>query len=243
MVYIRSFIFNSVFYVGTAILVVLMGPLLMLPPFLARYVARFWGWLAHKQLCIVGIYQREYGDKHLDKQVIYAVKHQSAWETIILSWLLHAPAFVLKIELLRLPIIGLFFIKTGCIPVDRADGMRALRKMRGAALELAAHGRSMLIFPQGTRVMPGATKPYEIGVFALYQSTGLPVVPVALNSGVVWPRNSWLKYPGTVDIHFLEPVQPGLTRKQFMAKLEQRIENKMAVLDSTTPESKLRKLR
>ena len=239
MVYIRSFIFNSVFYVGTAILVVLMGPLLLLPPFLARYVARFWGWLAHKQLCIVGIHQREYGDKHLDKQVIYAVKHQSAWETIILSWLLHAPAFVLKVELLRLPIIGLFFIKTGCIPVDRAGGMRALREMRGAALKLAAHGRSMLIFPQGTRVMPGATKPYEIGVFALYESTGLPVVPVALNSGVVWPRNSWLKYPGTVDIHFLEPVQPGLTRKQFMAKLEQRIENKMAVLDSTTPESKL----
>ena len=238
MVYIRSFIFNSVFYVGTAILVVLMGPLLLLPPFLARYLARFWGWLAHKQLYIVGIHQREHGDKHLDKQVIYAVKHQSAWETIILSWLLHAPAFVLKVELLRLPIIGLFFIKTGCIPVDRADGMRALQKMRGAALELAAHGRSMLIFPQGTRVMPGATKSYEIGVFALYESTGLPVVPVALNSGFVWPRNSWLKYPGAVDIHFLEPIQPGLTRQQFMAKLEQRIENKMAVLDSTTPDIK-----
>ena len=238
MVYIRSFIFNSVFYVGTAILVVLMGPLLLLPPFLARYVARFWGWLAHKQLYIVGIRQREYGDKHLDRQVIYAVKHQSAWETIIFSWLLHSPAFVLKVELLRLPIIGLFFIKTGCIPVDRAGGMRALRKMRGAALELAAYGRSLLIFPQGTRVMPGVTKPYEIGVFALYQSTGLPVVPVALNSGIVWPRNSWLKYPGTVDIHFLEPIQPGLTRKQFMAKLEQRIENKMTVLDSTMPDGK-----
>ena len=113
MVYIRSFIFNSAFYVGTAILVVVMGPVLLLPPFLARYIARFWGWLAHKQLYIVGIRQREYGNRHLDKQVIYAVKHQSAWETIILSWLLHAPAFVLTIELLRVPIIGLFFIKTG----------------------------------------------------------------------------------------------------------------------------------
>ena len=147
MVYIRSFIFNSAFYVGTAILVVVMGPVLLLPPFMARYIAQFWGWLAHKQLYIVGIRQREYGDRHLDKQVIYAVKHQSAWETIILSWLLHAPAFVLKVELLRLPIIGLFFIKTGCIPVDRADGMRAVRKIRDAALKLAAQGRSMLIFP------------------------------------------------------------------------------------------------
>ena len=238
MVYIRSFIFNSAFYVGTAILVIVMGPVLLLPAFLARYIARFWGWLAHKQLYIVGIRQREYGDRHLNEQVIYAVKHQSAWETIILSWLLDAPAFVLKVELLRLPIIGLFFIKTGCIPVKRADGMRALRKMRNAALELTSQGRSMLIFPQGTRVPPGASKPYEIGVFALYESTGLPVVPVALNSGLVWPRGSFLKYPGTVDIHFLEPIQPGLTRKQFMAKLEQQIESKMAVLDAVTPDNK-----
>ena len=235
MVYIRSFIFNSVFYIGTAILVLVMGPLLLLPPFLARYIARFWGWMAHKQLYIVGIRQRDYGDRHLDKQVIYAVKHQSAWETIILSWLLHAPAFVLKVELLRLPVIGLFFIKTGCIPVNRADGMRALRKMREAALKLAEQGRSMLIFPQGTRVPQGTSKPYEIGVFALYEATGLPVVPVALNSGHVWPRNSWLKYPGTVDIHFLDSIQPGLTRKQFMAKLEAQIESKMAVIDASTP--------
>ena len=238
MVYIRSFIFNSAFYVGTSILVVVMGPALLLPAFIARNIAQFWGWLAHKQLYIVGIRQREFGARHLDKQVIYAVKHQSAWETIILSWLLHAPAFVLKVELLRLPIIGLFFAKTGCIPVDRADGMRALRKMRDAALELAAQGRSLLIFPQGTRVQPGASKPYEVGVFALYESTGLPVVPVALNSGLVWPRNSWLKYPGTVDIHFLKPIQPGLTRKEFMAKLEQQIESEMAVLDAVTPDNK-----
>ena len=232
MVYIRSFIFNSLFYVGTAILVVLMWPLLLLPPVLARQIARFWGWLAHKQLYSVGIRQRLHGDKQLDQQVIYAVKHQSAWETIILSWLLHAPAFVLKVELLRLPIIGLFFTKTGCIPVDRSDGMRALRKMRQAALELAAQGRSMLIFPQGTRIAPGASKPYEIGVFALYDATGLPVVPVALNSGHVWPRNSWLKYPGIVDVCFLEPIAPGLTRKQFMATLEQRIESQMAALEA-----------
>jgi len=233
MLYVRSFIFNILFYIGTGLLVVVMAPLLLLPPVLARYIARFWGWLAHKQLFIVGVRQRVHGDRHLEQQVIYAVKHQSAWETIILSWLLHAPAFVLKVELLRLPIIGLFFVKTGCIPVDRSDGMRALRKMREAALELAAKGRSMLIFPQGTRIAPGDHKPYEIGVFALYDATGLPVVPVALNSGHVWPRNSWLKYSGRVDVHFLEPIPPGLTRKLFMATLEERIEGKMAELESS----------
>ena len=110
--------------------------------------------------------------------------------------------------------------------------MRALRKMRDAALELAAQGRSMLIFPQGTRVALGASKPYEIGVFALYDSTGLPVVPVALNSGLVWPRNSWTKHPGIVDVRFLPAIAPGLSRKAFLGELERQIEAGMAAIDT-----------
>ncbi len=232
MVYLKSFVFNSLFYVGTAVLVIIMGPLLFLPPRFTRMIARFWGWLAFILLHIVGIRQAISGDRHLQSQVIYAVKHQSAWETIILSWILASPSFVLKRELLRLPIIGRFFLKTGCIPVDRSAGMKALRAMRVAAVDLAGKGRSMLIFPQGTRVAPGAEQPYEIGVFALYEATGLPVVPVALNSGHVWPRNSWLKYPGCVTVEFLQPIEPGLDRKHFMAVLKQRIEERMAVLDA-----------
>jgi len=103
--------------------------------------------------------------------------------------------------------------------------------MRVAGKELAKKGRSMLIFPQGTRVAPGVDHPYEIGVFALYEATGLPVVPVALNSGHVWPRNSWMKYPGLVTVEFLEPIDPGLDRKNFMSTLKQRIEDRMASLD------------
>ena len=125
------------------------------------------------------------------------------------------------------------FLKTGCIPVDRSAGMKSLREMRAAGQDLAKKGRSMLIFPQGTRVTPGKEQPYEIGVFSLYQATGLPVVPVALNSGHVWPRNSWLKYPGTVSVEFLNPIEPGLDRKSFMATLTQRIEDRMLVLDKT----------
>ena len=138
---------------------------------------------------------------------------------------------MLKRELLRLPIVGWFFLKTGCIPVDRSAGMKALRDMRLAGKALAAKGRSMLIFPQGTRIAPGVDHPYEIGVFALYEATGLPVVPVALNSGHVWPRNSWMKYPGLVTIEFLDPIDPGLDRKSFMATLKQRIEDRMEILD------------
>ncbi|MDC0993930.1 lysophospholipid acyltransferase family protein, partial [Alphaproteobacteria bacterium] len=133
---------------------------------------------------------------------------------------------------LRLPIIGWFFLKTGCIPVDRSAGMKALRDMRLAGKTLAAKGRSMLIFPQGTRVAPTVDHPFEIGVFALYEATGLPVVPVALNSGHVWPRNSWMKYPGLVTVEFLDPIDPGLDRKSFMATLKQRIEDRMEILDA-----------
>jgi len=233
MVYLKSFVFNSLFYAGTGILVIVMGPVLMFPSRYARAVARCWGYMTYLLLGMIGVSQTVSGDRHLDRQVLYAVKHQSAWETIILSWLLAAPAFVLKRELLRLPIIGWFFLKTGCIPVDRSAGMKSLREMRAAGQDLAKKGRSMLIFPQGTRVTPGKEQPYEIGVFSLYQATGLPVVPVALNSGHVWPRNSWLKYPGTVSVEFLNPIEPGLDRKSFMATLTQRIEDRMLVLDKT----------
>ena len=233
MVYLKSFVFNSLFYAGTGILVIVMGPVLMFPSRYARAVARCWGYMTYLLLGMIGVSQTVSGDRHLDRQVLYAVKHQSAWETIILSWLLAAPAFVLKRELLRLPIIGWFFLKTGCIPVDRSAGMKSLREMRAAGQDLAKKGRSMLIFPQGTRVTPGKEKPYEIGVFSLYQATGLPVVPVALNSGHVWPRNSWLKYPGTVSVEFLDPIEPGLDRKSFMETLTKRIEDRMLVLDKT----------
>ena len=233
MVYLKSFVFNSLFYAGTGVLVIVMGPVLLFPSRYARAVARFWGYMTYLLLWLIGITQTVTGDRHLDRQVLYAVKHQSAWETIILSWLLAAPAFVLKRELLRLPIIGWFFLKTGCIAVDRSAGMKALRKMRTAGEDLAQKGRSMLIFPQGTRVAPGADQPYEIGVFSLYQATGLPVVPVALNSGHVWPRNSWLKYPGRITVEFLDPIEPGLDRKRFMATLTKRIEDRMLVLNKT----------
>ena len=232
MVYLKSLVFNSLFYVGTGVLVIVMGPVLLLPSRFARAVARLWGYMAHLLLAMIGIKQSVHGNRHLDRQVLYAVKHQSAWETIILSWLLSAPAFVLKRELLRLPIIGWFFLKTGCIPVDRSAGMKALRDMRFAGKSLAAKGRSMLIFPQGTRIAPGVDHPYEIGVFALYEATGLPIVPVALNSGYVWPRNSWIKYPGLVTVEFLDPIDPGLDRKSFMATLKQRIEDRMEILDA-----------
>ncbi len=233
MVYIRSFIFNSLFYLMTAMVVVLLLPLLLLPSPVVRFIALCWGWLTAKLLLIVGIRHRVWGDIALDQQVIYAAKHQSAWETIVLVGFLRMPVTVMKRELMFLPLIGLFFLRAGCIVVDRAGGMRSLRELRKAALRHWRYGRSLLIFPQGTRVKPGASQRYEVGVFALYDATGLPVVPVALNSGRVWPRNSWTKQPGIVDVRFLPPIAPGLSRKAFMAELEKQIEAGMTAIDTS----------
>jgi 1-acyl-sn-glycerol-3-phosphate acyltransferase len=169
---------------------------------------------------------------HTDETVIYASKHQSAWETIVLYAVLKAPITVMKRELLFLPLIGFFFLRAGCIAVNRSGGMKALRELRASALRIRENPRSILIFPQGTRVMPRTPHDYQIGVFTLYDTTGFTVIPIALDSGRVWPRNSWLKFPGCVRVRFLEPIKPGLTRKQFMSTLEHQIESEVAMLEA-----------
>lgn len=232
MVYLRSFIFNTLFYLMTACMVLVLLPFLILPSGFVRAVGAVWGLSTAFLLRTAGIRHRQSGAAHLDRQVIYAAKHQSAWETITLLWMLRTPVMVLKQSLLFLPVIGFFFLRGGCIPVDRKAGMRALKDMRTAAAKFRDRGRSIMIFPQGTRVAPGINKGYEVGIFAIYDATGLPVVPIALNSGHVWPRNSWRKYPGEISVEFLPPIEPGLSRKEFMATLETAIETRMRVLDS-----------
>ena len=232
MVYLRSLIFNILFYGTTVVMAILVLPALLLPAPVIRAAARLWGWVTVQALRVAGGTHRLSGGLEAGSQVIYAAKHQSAWETVVLALLLHTPVFVLKRELLRLPLLGWYFSKAGCIAVDRSAGMRALRKLRDDAIAAASGGRSILIFPQGTRVAPGVEHRYEIGVFALYEATGLPVVPVALNSGHVWGRNSWLKRPGRIDVEFLASIEPGLSRRDFMERLETAIETRMAELDA-----------
>ena len=216
----------------TTLIVVLLLPLLLLPRQVVWCVARLWGWSTSKLLYICGIDHEITGDMHADETVIYASKHQSAWETIVLYAVLKAPITVMKRELLFLPLIGFFFLRAGCIAVNRSGGMKALRELRASALRIRENPRSILIFPQGTRVMPRTPHDYQIGVFTLYDTTGFTVIPIALDSGRVWPRNSWLKFPGRVRVRFLEPIKPGLTRKQFMSTLEHQIESEVAILEA-----------
>lgn len=173
-----------------------------------------------------GVRHRVVGSVLPDRRTryIFAVKHQSAWETI--AFLVIAPAFaaVLKEELKRIPVYGWFLDRAGMVPIRRAARGAALKRMLRSARNMVDSGRHLLIMPEGTRMPPGRTGRYHPGVYALYKYLGMPVVPVAHNAGLFWPRNAFLKRPGTITIEFLEPIAPGQDRKTFMAMLEDRIE-------------------
>ncbi len=152
------------------------------------------------------------------------MKHQSAWDTLAVPVLFGDVGIVIKRELLWIPCYGWYARKAGMIPVDRGAGAAALRGMLGRARAVMAEGRPIVIFPEGTRTAVGTRRPYHPGVAALYTQLDLPVVPVALNSGLFWPRRSFLKRPGRIVVEALAPLPPGLERKAFLAELQSRIE-------------------
>jgi 1-acyl-sn-glycerol-3-phosphate acyltransferase len=175
---------------------------------------------------IGGIAWRVVGRAHVPKGAcIIASKHQSAWETFKLHLLFGDPAIVLKRELLDIPIWGWYLRKSGMIPIDRAGRAHALSAMMQAAHEAADTGRKIVIFPQGTRIVPGEQKPYKSGVAALYQELNLPIVPMALNSGLFWPKTGFIKKPGVITVEFLPPIPPGLPREAMMERLKDGLES------------------
>lgn len=226
MILVRSVLFNLLFYGFTVILGIVGLPAFLFGRRPVVAISRFWSRSSLALARVVaGIDVDLRGFENLpDGPVIIAAKHQSAWETLYFTELLDAPAAVLKEELVKAPIIGPYMRSLDMIPVDRKAGASALRRMVEAAGRAVAAGRPILIFPQGTRVAPGAEAPYHPGTAALYAGLGIPVVPVALNSGMYWSRNAFRKRPGRVVVEFLPAIPPGLDRKTFMAKLREVLE-------------------
>jgi 1-acyl-sn-glycerol-3-phosphate acyltransferase len=226
MTWLRSLAFNIVFYVWTVIMVMVCTPLLALPRRFILAAMAFWGRGVDRLMWVVAAIRVEVRGQHLlpAGPYIIAAKHQSAWDTIYWHSGAADPAVVMKHELLFIPFYGLFALKVGMIPVDRSAGSSAMRSLLKGAKRAAAVGRPVVIFPQGTRVAPGVAAPYQPGVAALYKALNCPVVPVALNSGVFWPRRRFLRRPGTLVLEYLDPIPPGLDRPTFMAELERRIE-------------------
>ncbi len=226
MTTIRSLLFNLLFALWTALIFVLSLPTLVLPRGAIWWMGGLWVRGALLLLrAIVGLGHRVRGSEHrIAGPAIYAAKHQSAWDTLVFPLLLEQPAYVLKQELIRVPLFGSYLKQCGMIPVDRQGGGGALKQLLKAARAAIADGRSILIYPEGTRTPPGERRPYQPGVAALYGDLGVPVVPVALNSGLFWGRRSFHKRPGTITIEFLPPIEPGLPRREFMAELQERME-------------------
>ncbi len=226
MIFIRSLLFNVAFYLWTAFMFLLSLPALLLPVGAVWTLGRIWvcGTVLLLRI-LVGLTHEVRGIAHRPPgAALYAVKHQSAWDTLVFALLLDRPAIVLKKELLNLPLFGWYMRKCRMIPVDRKGRATALKRMAADARDRAAAGRPILIFPEGTRVAPGHRRPYQPGAAALYGALGLPVVPVALNSGLFWGRRSFHKLPGRIVVEFLPPIAPGLDRRIFMAELEAAIE-------------------
>jgi 1-acyl-sn-glycerol-3-phosphate acyltransferase len=226
MTTLRSFLFNLLFALWTAFIFVASLPTLVLPRSAAWWMGGLWVRGALLLLrAIVGLKHRVRGVEHrIAGPAIYAAKHQSAWDTLVFPLLLDKPAYVLKQELIRVPLFGSYLKQCGMIPVDRQGGGSALKQLLKAARAAVAQGRSILIYPEGTRTPPGERRPYHPGVAALYGDLGVPVVPVALNSGLFWGRRAFNKKSGTITIEFLPAIPPGLPRREFMQELQNRME-------------------
>jgi 1-acyl-sn-glycerol-3-phosphate acyltransferase len=231
MVALRSALFNLVFFAFTAFGALLLSPALLLPPRAAVSLVRWWSRQVLTLLrLIAGIEVRVTGQEHLPAggPALIAAKHQSAFDTIIWLSLLPHPAYVLKAELLLIPFYGWFCRRAGMIGVDRGAGAAAMRSLLREADTAFADARQVVIFPQGTRVAarPGTAEshPYQPGITALYARSGLPVIPVATDSGRFWPRRSFLKHPGTITVAILPPIAPGLPRRDFEMTLAATIE-------------------
>jgi 1-acyl-sn-glycerol-3-phosphate acyltransferase len=223
---LRSLLFVPVFYVNTALFVVL-GSFLLFGP--RRYAMM--GLKAHAIVslwfleAIVGTRMEVRGRDKLPKPpYLVAAKHQSAWDTFALIPIFSDPALVMKSELTLIPFYGWFSRKFEHVFVERDRGPAALRKLIRDAKARADAGREIVIFPEGTRRAPGAEPDYKPGTVALYEGLGLPCVPMALNSGLYWPRRELMRYPGTIIVEILDPIPAGLPREEFREELKRRIE-------------------
>ena len=232
--FIRSTIYNIFFFGLTAIACVLCLPTLLMPRKAFMGVVHafvFTNDLLEK--LILGLKFEIRGLENLPAKGPYliAAKHQSAYETTKLHILFDDPAIVLKQELLKIPLWGKYLAKSDVIAIDRSTPKAAVKSIQEGAKRMAAQGRPIIIFPQGTRVRTDTTikeKPYKIGIVRLQEATNLPIIPMALNSGVYWPRNSWFKKPGKVIFEFLPPIEPdhGMEAGEVLKKIETDTENK-----------------
>lgn len=209
---------------------------LLMPPKVVRWIFNAWARSDMWLLRVLGGQRVEVlGRENIPHgAALVASKHQAAWETLALLPLLPAGSIIMKKELMRIPIYGWYARHFGMIPVDRSAGVSALKQLAEDASMVLAEGRQVVIFPEGTRRPVGAAPDYKPGAFFLYERLGVPMVPVALNSGLLWPRKRYVRYPGTITVSFLPAIPPGIDRKTARARLITAIEEESDRLANRT---------
>ena len=227
MQFIKSLIFNIFLYVGLVLVFIAALPTLILPAKFTLYCGKI---LAHYIIIILKLILNTkvifHGLENLkkEKNFFVASAHQSMFETFVLQAPLRFPIFILKKELLKIPLFGWYLKKIGAIEIIREkttkENLNFFDKVKNT---IQKNNRPLLIFPQGTRVRFVDRSPFKKGVGRIYNSLKLPCIPVALNSGKIWPKNSFIKYPGDIHISFLEPIEPGLEKTIFLKVLEDKI--------------------
>jgi 1-acyl-sn-glycerol-3-phosphate acyltransferase len=240
MTLLRSLLF-WIWFNGSILIVGTLGvPLVFLSKTGGSTVMEAWARVAaFGARWICGIKVEVRGLENLpDGPIMIASKHQSALDTVAPTLFTKRPVYVLKQELLDTPVFGWYCTQAGLIAIDRSGQMTALRKMIAQAKERFADGRPLIIFPEGTRQEIGAEPDYKIGVAGIYMMLGVPCVPMALNTGLVWPAKGIMRYPGTAVFEFLPVIPAGLKRAEFMALLEERIETASNALLPTPDPSK-----
>lgn len=225
MVAVRSLLYVALFYLWTALVSVVCTPILFGPARWTLVMFHVWGRGVTGLLAVCGIRVEVRGREHIPTgPAIVAPKHQCMLDVFAQFTWLPGSVFVMKKELNWIPWFGWYAAKVGTIDIDRSGHATALKKMVAEAKALFAKGRQVVIFPEGTRGEPGVAGDYKPGVAALYRDLGVPVYPVATNSGVHWPAHGFIRRPGVIVFEYLEPIPPGLKRGEFMRLLEERIE-------------------
>ena len=227
MKFLRTILFNLLFYPGSLLYAAIMLPCLI------TVRSTHWGihrwtyltlWLMRVTLKLD--YRVTLESKLPQERAIYASKHQSAWETIALWVLVPNPLFVMKKELYWLPLIGWWIWRAGNIGINRGGGASTVKKLVKDSKARMEEGYNLIIFPEGTRMAVGETRDYKVGIAAMAKFLKCPIVPIALNSGLYWPRNAFSKSSGTIELVMLEAIPAGLKGEALLQTLQTTIETK-----------------
>lgn len=225
-IFLRSLLFNVLFYAVLVVCAIIALPTFLMPPRAMLTVAGWWAGAALYLMRVICNIKVEFRgvEKIPEGPLVIVSKHQSFWETFALLPYFNRPIFILKRQLIHIPVFGQFLIKTGMISIDRSAGVKALLDMTRRARSAVRGGCQLVIFPEGTRRAPGAAPDYKTGFAQIYSACGVQCLPVALNSGLFWPRRNFMRYPGTLVVEFLDPLPPGLPKDEFIKRVRDTIE-------------------